>query len=845
MATRYWVGGSGNWSDATNHWSNASGGSPSASYLPTSADSVVFDANSNVGTSAFTVTVDTASACLNFTASGLDGAMTVESSVTNVALDVYGSMSLPATNMNWSPASGITLTFRGTSSNTITTNGNTLNTTSLTLDAVGGTLTLGSALTLNSTRSLTITNGTFSTSASNYALSCGAISSSNSNVRTISLNASAVTATSATPITFTTSTNLTFNAGTSTITPNAATTTLAGGGVTFYNVSFSSASAGTHSISGANTFNNLTFTSRSATGVRSIGFSTNQTINNTLTFGTANTAIRRLSVYGTTSAGTGVGTAITLTVATLATLADVDFRDITAAGASGTWSGTRIGDGGGNSNITFTAGAPKYWNLAAGGNWSATAWATASGGAVNVNNFPLAQDTLIIENTGLNTSATITIDSGWWIPEINASTRTNAFTLASGTQTPIIFGSYNIPSVTTVTGTGTWYFGAVNSTQNITTNGVSIPFPINCNGSTTNTVKLIDSLASTNTVTFQQGTLDLNNNTLTCTTFSSSNSITRIIAFGTGNITLTGNAATVWSCATITNFSYTGTPTTNFTYSGSTGTRTIQHGSTGGTASNAVNMSISAGTDTITLSTTGVVKNLAFSGFTGSSNLPGFIYGDLTLGSGMTITAATVTGPTFAATSGTQTVTSNGVTIQRPVTINAPGATISCADALTSTQTLTITNGTLQLKAGATSTVGMFATSGTNQKYLQSTTPGTQATISDASGTISVSYLTIKDSNATGGATWQAYTTNSNVNDGNNTGWTFYFNIYNSTISESVTSTDVQGTNVINYVSVSESMNILDALLSRYLWTTINNGQTANWQNITNTTSVWTDVNNT
>lgn len=775
MATYYWVGGDGNWSDATNHWSNASGGSPSASYLPTSADDVVFDANSNTGTSAFTVTVDAASACLNFTASGLDGTMTFSSSVTNVALDVYGSMSLPATNFSWTPASGITLTFRGTSSYTITTNGNTINTTNLTLDAVGGTLTLGSALTLNSTRSLIITNGTFSTSASNYALSCGQILSNNSNVRTISLNASAVTATSATPITFTTSTNLTFNAGTSTITPNATSTTLAGGGVTFYNVSFTGTGSGTHSISGANTFNNLTFTSRSATGIRSIGFSTNQTINNTLTFGTANTAIRRMLVYGTTSAGTGVGTAITLTVATLATLADVDFRDITAAGASGTWTGTRIGDGGGNSNITFTAGATKYWNLAAGGNWSATAWATASGGAVDVNNFPLAQDTLIIEDTGLNTSATITIDTGWWIPEINASTRTNAFTLASGTQTPIFFGNYNIPSVTTVTGTGSWYFGAINKTQNITTNGVSITFAINCNGSTTNTVKLIGNLTSTSTVTLQQGTLDLNNNTLTCTTFSSSNSITRTIAFGTGNITVTGNAATVWGCATLTNFSYTGTPTVNFTYSGSTGTRTIQHGTTGGTESNAVNMSISAGTDTIQLSTTGVVKNLSFSGFTGSSNLPGFIYGDLTLGSGMTITPATSTQPTFAATSGTQTVTSNGVTIDRPVTINAPGATVSCVDALTlgSTRTLTITNGTLQLKAGATSTVGSLATSGTNQKYLQSTLAGTQATLSGASGTNNVLYLTIQDINATGGATWNSYLYNANVDAGNNIGWNF------------------------------------------------------------------------
>jgi hypothetical protein len=60
-------------------------------------------------------------------------------------------------------------------------------------------------------------------------------------------------------------------------------------------------------------------------------------------------------------------------------------------------------------------------------------------------------------------------------------------------------------------------------------------------------------------------------------------------------------------------------------------------------------------------------------------------------------------------------------------------------------------------------------------KYLQSTTPGTQATISDASGTNSVTYLTIRDSYAIGGATWDART-NTNVNAGNNTGWLLPFN---------------------------------------------------------------------
>jgi hypothetical protein len=69
--------------------------------------------------------------------------------------------------------------------------------------------------------------------------------------------------------------------------------------------------------------------------------------------------------------------------------------------------------------------------------------------------------------------------------------------------------------------------------------------------------------------------------------------------------------------------------------------------------------------------------------------------------------------------------------------------------------------------------VGSFATSGANQKFLQSTLAGSQATLSDASGTNNLSNTTIQDINATGGATWNAYLTNNNVDGGNNTGWDF------------------------------------------------------------------------
>lgn len=785
MATYYWVGGSGNWdATSTTNWASSSGGAGGAG-VPTSADDVIFDAGSNTGTDPFTVTItgtiSAPSSCANFTTGGaggaLDGTMTLDLGSTGW-LDCYGSMTWPATNFVFTLSGSFTANLRfraSTTGNTFTTNGVTT-AGSLTLVFTGlGAWTLGSALTFTNTV-LSVVSGSFS--SGNFNITVNSLATSGTFLRSMSLGSSVVTLSGgAGPIGFGATTNFTFNAGTSSIVFTNASPTLTGGSRTFYDVSFTSTSGGQITINGQNTFNNFSVTSPTAAGgVKTIVFQLNQTINGTLTLGAANTAINRVRVFGTTVVGNGVGTQVTLTVATIATLSDVDFRDIVAAGASGTWSGTRLGNCGNNSNITFGAGVPKYWNLAAGGNWSATAWALTSGGAVNVNNFPLAQDTAIIENTGLNTGATITLNSSWNLPTIDASTRTNAFTLASGTSSPIIFGSYTIPSVTTVTGTNNLFFGGIGLTQNITTNGVTLTFPIQHAGSSTNTVRLVGNLTQAAGFTLTSGALDLNNNTLTCTAFNSNNSNVRSIAFGTGNITVTGNNATIWSTATGTNYSATGSLTVNATYSGSVGTRTF---STTINIPEAIRpkINISAGTDTVIF--LGVFNSLDFTGFSGTlSTTTAFgTSGNLTLSTGMTV-ASGVGGINFRASSGTQTITFNGRTIDCPMLVNSPGATVAFQDALTqgSTRAFTFTAGTLQFKNGTTNTVGSFLTTGTTQKFLESTLAGSQATLSQATGTVNVSYLTIKDSNATGGATFYAYLGQNNIDAGNNTGWFFINN---------------------------------------------------------------------
>lgn len=341
-----------------------------------------------------------------------------------------------------------------------------------------------------------------------------------------------------------------------------------------------------------------------------------------------------------------------------------------------------------------------------------------------------------------------------------------------------VYGNFKLSTgMTTSAGAVGVTFAATSGVKTITCAGVTLARALNFNG-VGGTWQLQDTVTTspTNAVNLVTGTIDLNGQTLSCGRFTSNVTTTRTIVFNGGNITLTGNDNTIISIQNATNFTYTGTPTFNSTYSGGTGTRTFAFGSTAGaTASNVVNLNITAGTDTVAGTTGNAWRNMDFTGFAGTwNNSSRTFYGNLTLASGMTLTAGTAI-TTFAATSGTQTVTSNGKTMDFPVTVNAGGATVSFADAFTqgATQAFTFSAGTVQFKNGVTSTVGDFVTSGTTAKNLQSTTAGSQATLSEASGTVNASYLTIKDINATGGATWNAYVDQFNVDAGNNDGWDF------------------------------------------------------------------------
>ena len=508
MADRYWVGGTNTWNTtAATKWATTSGGAGGAS-VPTTADNVFFDAASG----AVTVTVATTNGAGSINCTGFTGTL----AFTAIFSSLNGSLTL---------SSGMTITdasFTFQATGTLTTAGKTL--TNITINATGGTVTLGSALTLSGT--LTVSVGTFTTSASNYAITASSLTASGSGTKTISLNASTVSLSSASSITRAfnyTGSNLTFNAGTSTINITSSSGNLNGNaGLTFNNVSFTSTSVSSADILGANTFSNLTLTAPASNDVSLYTFAANQTITTFVAAGAS--VVRRVFLLSETS-----GTRRTLTVTTWSTISDVDFRDI---GMNSSRSGTRLGDCGNNSNITFAAAKTVYWNLTGTQDWSATGWATTSGGTPAVNNFPLAQDTAVFDNTGAAT--TVDISDPWNIGTLSMGSRTNAMTLSGGTG-PSVYGNWTTGSGVTLSFTNTIKF-AKTGTQTITSAGKSF-FKISVEASSS--LVLADALVTTDVgfgALFVGGNIDAVSYSVTTEHFTGQGTT----ALGTGTWTITG-----------------------------------------------------------------------------------------------------------------------------------------------------------------------------------------------------------------------------------------------------------------------------------------------------------------
>ncbi len=526
MANRYWVGGTASWDGtAGTKWALTSGGAGGQA-IPTSADDVFFDAASGAGT----VTIATGNTgAKSITCTGFTGTLTGTAAIT-----VSGNITLVA-GMTYSHTGTVTINATAT----LTTAGKTFS--GLTINGSGITVTLGDALNIG-TRTMTVTAGTFTTSASNYAITAGTISFSGSTTRTVTLNGSTITLSNASPWTATTTTNLTFSAGASTIILTSLGATFNGGGLTYNNVTFtpSVATSSASTINGGNTFGQLTVNG-SGTGLTTVSFAENQTITTFVCAGSS--AISRRFLKSTIP-----GLARTLTVTTWSTISDVDFQDITINTSR---SGTRLGNCGGNTNITFDAAKTVYWNLSGTQNWSATGWATSSGGTPAANNFPLAQDTAVFDDSGA--AGTVTLNASWNIGSITAATRTSAMTLSvASSATVASYGNFTLGSgVTTSTGSNSYFSFDGRSTQNITTAGKTIAFGVRANTGN-GTVKLLDAFTSSDTsnlaIIVTNGTFDTNGFTVTLSGgMSITGSGVKTLATSTSTIIIGGSGSNIFA----------------------------------------------------------------------------------------------------------------------------------------------------------------------------------------------------------------------------------------------------------------------------------------------------------
>jgi len=936
MADRYWVlGGTGVWSSTTN-WSTSSGGASGAS-VPGSADNVIFDRAST-----YTVSITTGSSCLSFTASAGSPTFTM----TNT-LSIAGSFNLTGSTTTWT-ASTSGLFFQnqagGSATRTINSAGVTIDCPVTVSDNVASTVQLAANFTIGSTRTFTFSAGIAGDilDLNGFTLTCGIFNSSNAITRTLAFGTGKIVCTATgTPWNLTTITGLTVTgtprvelsySGSTAMTVQlgslsqansisfwfqAGSYSLSFGGTTIRNLDFTGSAttiaSGALTIYGNLTLSSTTWSSAStqtfaATSGTQIITSNAQTMDCPITINGVGGTVQLADAMTINS-----GRTFTLTAGTL----DLNGKTLTTGVFSSSNSNTRtIAFGTGNITVTdsgtsvYTTGiltgltitGTPVVNITYSGS-IATQVACGAASEAQAVSFNFTAGTYVLSFLDAISYAAKNISfvsapgattgfGGTWATRVNSNTIYGDLTLSSnmtvGSTTPVLV------------------FGATSGTQTITSNTATLDLNVSITGGAI--FKLADALTLgvTRSVTLTLGTLDLNNKLLTLGIFLSTNSNTRTIAFGTGSITCSAAGGTLWNTSTPTGLTVTGTSTVNISYSGTTATSVLPGILT---EAQAVSFNFTTGTYPLTFLATATYacKNANFTGFAGtwSGTAAGVIYGNLTLATGMTLTASAAI-MSFRGTSGTQVITSNSKTIDFPVTFNGIGGTFQLADAMTlgATRQLAHTNGTLNLNgktltvgtayttaggtknltfnggtlvcpaasvtafnnasptnftttagtgtgkismtaataktfvgggstfnctlsndgagaltvsgsntfttvangvqptaftftAATTQTVTNWNVSGTagNLVTIISSTAGTPALLSKASGTVSSNYLSLKDSTATGGAAWYAGANSTNVSG--NLGW-----IFSNAPTGSYTITALNGTYTLNGQSV-------------------------------------------
>jgi len=454
-------------------------------------------------------------------------------------------------------------------------------------------------------------------------------------------------------------------------------------------------------------------------------------------------------------------------------------------------------------NVTFSG--TTAWSVygsftlpSTGITWSYTGTitfaSTSTGNTVTTNGTSLGATPITFNGIGgdwtlgsaLTTTATTTLTSGT-LATGNNTLSTGVF-LSNGSNTrQISFGTGNINCTGTTTvyqtspSTNLTYTGT--PTVNVTASGSVI---VTC-GTVLNTSAMANfnftGTSYTASVSNNHYVGSMNYSGTTGTIAASTFNIYRDLTIKSGT-TVTAGANTITFVGTTGPYSITTNSVNidrNFIFNGVGGTWNL---------GSSLNLVVSSSTAQIT-QTNGTLNLAGYTGTcaayataTGTKNLT-FNGGTLAVTNATTIAFNNAFPTNFTTTAGTGTGTIS-MTAATAKTFVGGGSTYNCtinqggAGALTITGANTFTNitntvqpATITFPASTTNTFSNFNLSGTagNLITINSSTSGTRATLSKSTGTVSVNYLSIQDSAATGGASWYAGANSTNVS--NNTGWIF------------------------------------------------------------------------
>lgn len=488
---------------------------------PTAAD----DAQLTVASG--NVTIDTGAVCRSLDCSTYVGTLTHTAGVTltigdatagagNKALTLVAGMTYTLGN---AATSAITFASTSATQQTVTSAGKTRGNT--TYSGAGSSYLLGDATTIGATATWTLSAGTFDTGG--FAMSLGLIVISTATAKTLTLGSSPIA------ITGTGSNTVNFSGSNLTVTANTAVMTFSG--------AFADFNGSSQNWNGLSLVFNANTTGARVTGVSTVTFANitvtgpaNKTATFTSTPQVSLTVTGTLTITGNSTvnrifASTGtVGTARTITAAAVS-LSNVDFMDITAAGAAGTWTGTSMGNALGNSNITFDAPATQTHTASAGGNWSdVTKWTSR---------VPLPQDNVIVD---VGTTGTLTAD----MPRLGADVTFTGFvgTASFASVANTLYGSIVLGSGMTVSGALALTL-AGRSSHTITSNGRTFTTGLTV-AAPGGTYTLVGNLTQSNAtlgLSLNFGTLD-----------NATNNVDVSLPFlGTANATTANLGSGVWS----------------------------------------------------------------------------------------------------------------------------------------------------------------------------------------------------------------------------------------------------------------------------------------------------------